>query len=95
MMVMAAVAWLGSADPVGDLGSVVAAALCVAFAGATYDIVIDAFRIESLTPEQLGVGSGMSQYGWRIGASAAGGLVLVLAERSGWSFAYVLSLIHI
>jgi len=88
-MVMASVAWLGSADPVGDLGTVVAAALCVAFAGATYDIVIDAFRIESLTPEQLGVGSGMSQYGWRIGASAAGALVLVLAERSGWSFAYV------
>ena len=36
---------------------------------AVGDIVIDAFRIESLTPEQLGVGSGMSQYGWRIGAS--------------------------
>ena len=88
-MVMASVAWLGLVDPQAGLGPVVAAALAVGFAGATYDIVIDAFRIESLTPEQLGVGSGMSQYGWRIGASAAGGLVLVLAERGGWSFAYV------
>jgi MFS transporter, PAT family, beta-lactamase induction signal transducer AmpG len=87
--VMAAVAWLGLTDPAAGLGPVVAATLAVAFMGATYDIVIDAFRIESLTPEQLGVGSGMSQYGWRIGSSAAGALVLVLAESRGWSFAYV------
>jgi PAT family beta-lactamase induction signal transducer AmpG len=31
----------------------------------------------------------MSQYGWRIGAAAAGGLALVLATRVGWSAAYV------
>ena len=88
-MVMASVAWLGLSDPQTQLGSVVAATLCVAFAGATYDIVIDAFRIESLTPEQLGVGSGMSQYGWRIGASGAGALALYVASRQGWSAAYV------
>jgi PAT family beta-lactamase induction signal transducer AmpG len=87
--VMAAVAWLGLANPQTSLSTVVAATLCVAFAGATYDIVIDAFRIETLTPEQLGVGSGMSQYGWRIGASAAGALALVIAARAGWSTAYV------
>ena len=88
-MVMAAVTWLGLVDPRDGLGPVVAAALAVGFAGATYDIVIDAFRIESLTPQQLGTGSGMSQYGWRIGSSAAGALVLVIAQRQGWSLAYV------
>ncbi len=87
--VMASVAWLGLVDPHAGLAPVVAATLTVAFFGASYDIVIDAFRIESLTPEQLGVGSGMSQYGWRIGSSAAGALVLVIAERQGWSLAYV------
>jgi PAT family beta-lactamase induction signal transducer AmpG len=30
----------------------------------------------------------MSQYGWRIGAAAAGGLALVLAGRVGWTAAY-------
>jgi len=30
----------------------------------------------------------MSQYGWRIGSAAAGGLALVLASRFGWSAAY-------
>ena len=87
--VMAAVAWLGAVDPAADIGTVVMAALAVAVAGATYDIIIDAFRIESLSAEQLGVGSGMSQYGWRIGASAAGGLALIVASRAGWSTAYL------
>ena len=34
-------------------------------------------------------GSGMSQYGWRIGAAAAGALALVLAARIGWTAAYL------
>jgi PAT family beta-lactamase induction signal transducer AmpG len=87
--VMTSVCWLGLADPGAGLGPVVVATLAVAFFGATYDIVIDAFRIENLTAEQLGVGSGMSQYGWRLGASAAGATALLLAESRGWSFAYV------
>jgi PAT family beta-lactamase induction signal transducer AmpG len=87
--VMAAVCWLGLADPKAGLGTIVAATLTVAFFGASYDIVIDAFRIESLTEAQLGVGSGMSQYGWRIGSSAAGATVLLLAESRGWGFGYV------
>ncbi|WP_448580277.1 AmpG family muropeptide MFS transporter [Thermaurantiacus sp.] len=87
-LVMAAVAWLGAADPVGNLPMVVAAAVTVAFLGATFDIVIDAFRIESLRPDQLGAGSGMSQYGWRLGAAGAGALALVVAERMGWPAAY-------
>jgi PAT family beta-lactamase induction signal transducer AmpG len=61
----------------------------VGFAGATFDIVIDAYRIELLAPRQLGVGSGMSQYGWRIGSVLAGGLALVLADRVGWQVAYL------
>ena len=89
LAVMAAVASLGLLDPRAGLGPVIAATLAVAFAGATYDIVIDAFRIESLSAAQLGVGSGMSQYGWRIGSSAAGATVLLLADSQGWSFAYV------
>ncbi len=87
--VMAAVAFLGVADPDRALSVVAVAALAVGFAGATFDIVIDAYRIELLEPRQLGVGSGMSQYGWRIGAAAAGGLALVLATRVGWSAAYI------
>jgi PAT family beta-lactamase induction signal transducer AmpG len=89
VLVMAAVAFLGFADPASSLYLVAVAAIVLGVAGATYDIIIDAYRIELLEPRQLGAGSGMSQYGWRIGAAAAGGLALVLAERLGWGAAYL------
>jgi PAT family beta-lactamase induction signal transducer AmpG len=89
VLVMAAVAFLGIADPQEALYMVAIAAILVGVAGATFDIIIDAYRIELLEPRQLGAGSGMSQYGWRIGAAAAGALALVLAHRLGWAAAYV------
>lgn len=88
-LVMAAVANLALVDPSADLGATVLAAVLVGVAGATFDIVIDAYRIETLKPYQLGTGSGMSQYGWRIGSAGAGALALFMAARSGWSAAYL------
>jgi MFS transporter, PAT family, beta-lactamase induction signal transducer AmpG len=87
-LVMVAVACLGVADPRSSLALFAFMAIAMAFAGATFDIIIDAYRIELLEPRQLGAGSGMSQYGWRIGATAAGALALVLAQRVGWTAAY-------
>ncbi|MEX2148765.1 MAG: MFS transporter [Steroidobacteraceae bacterium] len=87
--VIAAVVNLAFADPAAGIRATVIAAVLVGIAGATYDIVIDAYRIETLKPYQLGVGSGMSQYGWRIGSAAAGALALVVAGRMGWAAAYI------
>ncbi len=89
LAVMAAVINLALVDPAADIAATVLAAILVGAAGATFDIVIDAYRIETLKPYQLGVGSGMSQYGWRIGSAGAGALALVLADRVGWSAAYM------
>ena len=89
VLVMAAVINLALADPKGDIYWTATSAVLLGIAGASFDIVIDAFRIETLQPYQLGVGAGMSQYGWRIGAAAAGALALVVAERAGWSAAYM------
>ena len=89
VLVMAAVGFLGFADPGSSIYAVAVAAILLGIAGATFDIIIDAYRIELLEPRQLGVGSGMSQYGWRIGSAAAGALALVLAARIGWTAAYM------
>ena len=88
VLVIAAVAFLGIANPDDSLYLVAIAAVTLGVAGATFDIIIDAYRIELLEPRQLGVGSGMSQYGWRLGAAAAGALALILAARIGWTAAY-------
>ena len=87
--VIAAVVNLALVDPAASIQATIVAAVLVGIAGATYDIVIDAYRIETLKPYQLGVGSGMSQYGWRIGSAAAGALALVVAARFGWAAAYL------
>ncbi|HWJ69252.1 MAG TPA: MFS transporter [Sphingobium sp.] len=85
----AAVVVLGVANPADDLRSVVIGALLLGFAGATFDIVIDAYRIELLAPEQLGIGSGMSQYGWRLGAFFAASIALGVASVSSWTLGYI------
>ena len=88
VLAMAAIAFLGSVDPQQALSTVALAAVLVGVAGATFDIIIDAYRIELLEPRQLGAGSGMSQYGWRIGAAGAGAVALFIAARGGWTAAY-------
>jgi PAT family beta-lactamase induction signal transducer AmpG len=88
LAVIAAVLNLALVDPAADIGATVLAAVLVGVAGASFDIVIDAYRIETLKPYQLGTGSGMSQYGWRIGSAGAGALALVLSARYGWGVGY-------
>jgi PAT family beta-lactamase induction signal transducer AmpG len=92
-LVIAAVINLALADPKASIFYVAVAAILVAVAGATYDIVIDAYRIETLKPHQLGTGSGMSQYGWRIGSAGAAALALWIAARQGWTAAYLVCVI--
>jgi MFS transporter, PAT family, beta-lactamase induction signal transducer AmpG len=88
-LVIVAVSALAVLDPRTDLSAMAVAAVLVGVAGATSDIVIDAYRIELLEPRQLGVGSGMSQYGWRIGSVAAASLALVVSARAGWTAGYL------
>jgi PAT family beta-lactamase induction signal transducer AmpG len=89
VLVIVSIVNLALADPSASLAATARAAIFVAFAGATYDVVMDAYRIESLEPRQLGVGSGMYQYGWRIGSAGAGAVALVVAARSSWATAYI------
>ena len=88
-LVIAAVVNLALVEPKESLQATIIAAVLLGIAGATFDIVIDAYRIETLRPEQLGIGSGMSQYGWRIGSATAGALALYIAVRHGWEAAYI------
>ncbi|NNM75363.1 MFS transporter [Sphingomonas sp. ID1715] len=91
VLVSAAAFNLGLADPNTSVMQVAVAAILLGFAGASFDIVIDAYRIELLEPRQLGVGSGMGQYGWRIGSALVSAGALLIATRAGWTAAYIAS----
>ncbi len=64
-------------------------ALVVAFASATQDIVIDAWRIESsANDEELGLLTSAYQFGYRAALLATEALILVSAEHLGWKTSY-------
>lgn len=72
---------LSSAQPSMDnLWLVMLAGLLVSFFSASQDIVVDAYRRESLGETELGLGSALYVNGYRIGMLLAGGGGLILAD---------------
>jgi MFS transporter, PAT family, beta-lactamase induction signal transducer AmpG len=85
-----AIAGLGYSDPVNNFGLMVFTAICVAFFSATQDIVVDAYRREDLSDEELGLGSSFYIYGYRMGTLLASGGGLIMADFMPWSHVYLL-----
>ena len=81
---------LGMTDPRTSAWSTALAAVFVAFLSASQDIVIDAYRIELLRPEEQGAGAAATQWGYRFGMIASGAGALYAASFGGWEFAYAL-----
>ena len=65
-------------------------ALWVAFASASQDIVVDAYRTDLLSQPERGVGAAVGVLGYRIAILVSGGLALVLADQIGWKATYFL-----
>ena len=68
-----AIAGLGLCNPAGNFTLMVIAALLVAFFSASQDIVIDAYRRETLADDELGLGSSLYINGYRIGMMLSSG----------------------
>src|SRR5215510_9873381 len=99
LLLIVSIVLLAFSDPAQSPWYVVfAAALFVATASATQDIVIDAFRIESLSESEQAAGMASYVAAYRIGmlASTAGALFLVsgfeglgLAKGAAWTAGYL------
>jgi PAT family beta-lactamase induction signal transducer AmpG len=87
---MASIAGLGYSDPVKNPWMMIAAAILVAFFSATQDIVIDAYRREDLPDEELGLGSSMYIYGYRLGMLLASGGGMILADHISFQRVYLI-----
>lgn len=86
--ILAGLFFLGTIDPTTSLGIMAAACVWIAFFSATQDIALDAFRREYLEDSELGMGSTMSQYGYRIGMLVSGGLAVGMAGSFSWMYVY-------
>ncbi|HMO30895.1 MFS transporter [Enterovirga sp.] len=92
---------MAAADPLSSLGALGVAAFLMAFSAATQDIVIDAWRIESVPVERQGLMLASYQLGYRLALITAGAGALVLvshvagpdaskaAMSEGWRAAYL------
>ncbi|MDR3514320.1 MAG: AmpG family muropeptide MFS transporter [Azospirillaceae bacterium] len=84
----AALVGLGATDPRQDLWWTAVLSLVVAFCSASQDIVIDAYRVETLAGNRQGAGAGAIVLGYRLGMMASGAGALYLASVFSWSTTY-------
>jgi len=73
-----------------QLGPFIAVTLLVAFAGATQDIAVDAYRIEIAPPAAQGALVATYSLGYRIALIVTGALALALADHMPWAAIYQL-----
>jgi len=82
------IAGLGSSDPGKSPWALAFAAFLVTFFSASQDIVVDAYRREDLSDEELGLGSSLYVNGYRVGMLLASGGGLIMADFMPFSLVY-------
>ena len=81
---------LGNTDPLQNLGLTAFFALLVGLSSAVQDIAVEAYRIEILPHNKLGVGASVSVLGYRFGMLCSGaGTIFLAAYLGSWKTAYV------
>jgi MFS transporter, PAT family, beta-lactamase induction signal transducer AmpG len=83
----------GAVQPDPNMNVIAVVAACAALTalfGATQDIAIDAWRIESAAVSKQGVMAAAYQWGYRISIVVSGAVPLWLASRIGWTGSYSL-----
>ncbi len=79
---------MGNSDSHTQLQQIALLAVWVAFCSATQDIVIDAYRIESVNPEYQGAMAATYVLGYRIALLMAGAGAFYVADYASWKVAY-------
>jgi MFS transporter, PAT family, beta-lactamase induction signal transducer AmpG len=85
-----AIAGVGLTDPAASPWLVAAAAFLVTFFSASQDIVVDAYRREDLSDDELGLGSSLYVNGYRLGMLLASGGGLILADYIPFPSVYLI-----
>lgn len=89
LLVGAGLVGMAIVGPEGGLTAIGVFAVVVAFASATQDIAVDAWRIEAAdNGEELGLLSSAYQLGYRGALLATDALILAVAARIGWAGSY-------
>jgi MFS transporter, PAT family, beta-lactamase induction signal transducer AmpG len=90
LVLMLAIGMMAGSSPKTALTLLAFLALVVAFASASQDIVIDAYRTDVLEDVERGAGAAVYVAGYRVAMLVSGGLALILSDRIGFRDTYML-----
>jgi PAT family beta-lactamase induction signal transducer AmpG len=88
LALMGLIAVMGAMDPTRSPLALAALALLLAFASASQDVVVDAYRTDVLREKERGLGAAVSVLGYRIALLVSGALALILSDHIGWRNTY-------
>lgn len=88
LALMGLIAVIGATDPTRSPLALAALALLLAFASASQDVVVDAYRTDVLREPERGLGAAVSVLGYRIALLVSGALALILSDHVGWRNTY-------
>jgi len=80
---------MGFCSPTKGLYVLAGVALTVAFLSASQDIVIDAYRVDTIPPSERALAAAASAFGYRTAAMLAGTVLVVIAGHFGWRLAFL------
>lgn len=84
VVLIGSIAAMGFVNPRDSIMEVAALATLVAFASATQDIVLDAYRREFLPDNELGLGNAIFVNAYRVAGLIPGGVSLIMADFFSW-----------
>lgn len=91
LALLIAIPLFGTLQPRLDLWTIAWLAAAVAFFSASQDIVLDAYRREILSDEELGIGNSVHVNAYRIAGLVPGSLSLILADHLPWSSVFAIT----
>jgi MFS transporter, PAT family, beta-lactamase induction signal transducer AmpG len=86
-----AIGFIGTLSPASDLRVIAVLAAVTALLSASQDIVLDAYRREILSDNELGLGTAVYVNAYKISSLIPGSLALVLADHFDWSTVYAIT----
>lgn len=90
VLLICAIALIGFSNPAENFRMMIIASILTAFFSGTQDTLVDAYRREDLPDNELGLGSSLYIYGYRMGMLLASGGGLILADHMPFSKVYFL-----
>ncbi len=81
---------MGFCSPTKDLHVLGAVTVLLAFLSASQDIVIDAYRVDTIPASERGLAAAAAAFGYRTAAMLAGAVLVYMAANLGWQAAFLI-----